>query len=406
MSTPAERIDAELQKDAGISIVYLINQLLEQANASQASDIHIDPHADSLKVRMRIDGILQTVHTLPKHLQDEIAGRIKILSNLRTDEHQAAQDGRFRIALENETVIDIRVSIVPAYHGEHIVLRLLTDHLSKQTLPALGFGVAACKQIETALRRSHGMILVTGPTGSGKTTTLYSFIKQLNNEAVSIISIEDPIEYAILGTTQIQVNPRHGLSFASGLRSMLRQDPDLVMVGEIRDSETAGIAVNTALTGHLLFSTLHTSDAVTTLPRLRDMSVEPYLIAATVNLIIAQRLVRRTCSACAKTVAISSAQKDSLKNRVSFEILERLTQEKVGVGCRDCNQTGYSGRLSINEVLSVNEVIREAILKQAPAAMLKELAVGAGMTPILEDGVEKVIAGETSLEEVMRVVNE
>lgn len=406
MNTAADRIDAELGKETDVSIVELVNDLIDHANSIKASDVHIDPQEEDIKVRMRIDGVLHTAYTLPTSLYSEVLCRIKILSNLRIDEHQAAQDGRFRITLQDSTIIDIRVSIVPTYHGENVVLRLLTDNQERHTLTGLGYSEKEKQKIEKALKRPHGMILVTGPTGSGKTTTLYTFVKQLNNEDVSIITIEDPVEYAISGITQIQTNAKYGLTFASGLRSILRQDPDLVMVGEIRDSETAGIAVNTALTGHLLLSTLHTNDAVTSLPRLHDMGIESYLVASTVNMIIAQRLLRENCTHCSKKQPVTDAERESLSQIIPGHLLEKLKEQKVGKGCDECNETGFSGRLSINEVLVVDEPMREAILLRESATTLKRIAVEGGMTPMLEDGVLKVIAGETTIEEVLRVINE
>jgi len=398
-------VDAELNKGSGLSIVSLVSGIIQHAHEVHASDIHIDPADTSIKVRFRIDGVLHTTHTLPREIYNEIIGRIKIQANLRMDEHQAAQDGRFRVMIE-ENPIDIRVSIVPTYYGENIVLRLLTDNQDQYSLEKLGYRADEAAKIMKAIKRPHGMILVTGPTGSGKTTTLYTFIKMLNREDVSIITIEDPVEYAIPGITQIQVNPKFGLTFATGLRSILRQDPDLIMVGEVRDQETAGIAVNTALTGHLLFSTLHTNDAVTTLPRLHDMGVESYLVASTVNLIIGQRLLRKNCTACVEARKVTEAEKASLSDIIPQSLISRLDTVQVGKGCEKCSNTGFSGRISINEVLLVDDVIREAILRKESVGSLKRLAVERGMMPMLEDGVMKVIEGETTIEEVLRVINE
>lgn len=406
MSNAGARITEELNKGHGLSIVELVDAIVAHAYELQASDIHVDPQQEDIKLRIRIDGVLQTTHTLPRGIYDEIVSRVKVLSNLRTDEHQAAQDGRFRTVLDNGQHIDVRVSIVPTYYGENIVMRLLTDNQDQFTLEALGYRPEEYAKISKALKRPYGMILVTGPTGSGKTTTLYTFLKMLNKDDVSFITIEDPIEYSVQGVTQIQTNPKHGLTFANGLRSILRQDPDLIMVGEIRDSETAGIAVNTALTGHLLFSTLHTSDAVTSLPRLRDMGIEPYLIAATVNLLIAQRLLRKTCKKCAKKQPVTDAEKESLKGIIPDQMLTKLDTQMVGQGCSACNDTGFKGRLCINEVIEINEPIREAILTKASSAALKSLAVQGGMTPMLEDGCLKVMSGDTTIEEVLRVINE
>lgn len=407
METTAQRIKDELAKPTrNIDIVELVDALILHAYDADASDIHIDPKEDKLVVRFRIDGVLKTVHTIPKTIFSEIVCRIKVQANLRTDEQQAPQDGRFRLELANRDPLDIRVSIVPSYHGENIVLRLLTDHSEQYTLKSLGYSEEACKKILKAISRPHGMILVTGPTGSGKTTTLYTFLKMLKSDDVSIITIEDPVEYAIAGITQIQANPGRGLTFANGLRSILRQDPDMIMVGEIRDTETASIAVNTALTGHLLFSTLHTSDAVTTLPRLHDMGIESYLVASTVHLIIAQRLLRKNCEQCKKAVPITDAERTGLAELVAPEALAGLTQQYIGTGCDACNKTGFTGRISINEVLVVNEPIREAIMERRSTSALKRLSIEHGMVPMLTDGFSKVKAGITSIEEVLRVVHE
>ena len=401
-----ERLETELRQGV-ISIVDVVDALIAAAHEAGASDVHIDPTEQEVAVRMRIDGVLKTTNTLPKTMYAEVISRIKILANLRTDEHQAAQDGRFRATLDDGAqFVDVRVSIVPTYHGENVVLRLLTDNKEQYSLEMLGYREPERKKIERALKRPHGMILVTGPTGSGKTTTLYTFLKMLNDDDTSIITIEDPIEYAIGGITQIQTNSGRGLSFASGLRSILRQDPDLIMVGEIRDTETAGIAVNTALTGHLLFSTLHTSDAVTTLPRLHDMGIESYLVASTVNLLIGQRIVRKNCPKCSKKQKVTDAERESLREIVPADALEGLAEQTVGTGCAACNQTGFAGRLSINEVLEINDEIREAILTRQSTGTLKKLAKENGMTPMLEDGFLKVKSGDTTIDEVVRVIHE
>ncbi len=312
-------VTAELAKGTGVSIINLVNCLLEEAHRSRASDIHIDPTHVGLKVRFRIDGVLRDACTLPPGVHDEVISRIKILSGLRTDEHQAAQDGRFRTNV-NGANVDIRVSVVPTYYGENAIMRLLPEAVDEHSLESLGFTPGNREKILAAIKKSHGMILVTGPTGSGKTTTLYTVVKMLNSPDVSILTIEDPVEYAVSGVNQIPVNARTGLTFATGLRSMLRQDPNIIMVGEIRDAETASIAVNTALTGHLLLSTLHTNDAATTLPRLLDMKVEPYLIASTVNIAVAQRLVRRVCQACKETRPMTEAERAALADLLPADV--------------------------------------------------------------------------------------
>ncbi|OGI94827.1 hypothetical protein A3A03_01455 [Candidatus Nomurabacteria bacterium RIFCSPLOWO2_01_FULL_40_18] len=378
-----DKVTEELNCGVNISIINLIDQLIEKAHASRASDIHIDPLAKSVRIRFRIDGVLQDIYSFPKEISNEIISRIKILSRLRTDEHQITQDGRFRYK-----VIDFRVSIAPTYHGENAVLRLLASKNEEAKLEDLGFSASDKKKIENALRKTNGMILSTGPTGSGKTTTMYTLIKMLNSPSVSIVTIEDPIEYAIDDIEQIQVNARAGLTFANGLRSILRQDPNIIMVGEIRDAETANIAVNTALTGHLLLSTLHTSDAATTLPRLLDMGIEEYLVASTVSIAIGQRLVRKICQHCKEKTIVN----------------KKLTYK--GKGCEECNGSGYRDRICINEVLVADNKIREAILRRASASEIKKIAIKNGMTTMFEDGLQKVKAGLTTLEEVLRVIHE
>ncbi len=401
------KVEEELQNGVNISIINLIDCLLEKAHLMGASDIHIDPSTNEVRVRMRIDGVLQDFYKFPKSIYSEVISRIKVLARLRTDEHQATQDGRFRhLFKDNDEFIDIRVSIVPTYHGENAVLRLLSDKAEGFNLDALGFSKSDQEKIMRAMKKTSGMILSTGPTGSGKTTTLYTLIKMLNSKDISIITIEDPIEYAIDGIEQIQVNQHAGLTFANGLRSILRQDPNIIMVGEIRDSETANIAVNSALTGHLLLSTLHTNDSATTLPRLLDMGIEPYLVASTVNIAIGQRLVRKICSHCKEKFAISPVIKESLSLSAVSPFLDQNFDLYKGKGCEKCNRSGYSGRLSINEVFVVTDEIREAIVRKASSSELRKIAVANGMKTMLQDGLDKVKDGKTTLEEILRVINE
>jgi len=399
------QIKEELKKKTGISIISVVDLLIKHAHKLRASDIHIDPSPDSVRIRLRIDGVLQDIFSLPKDIHSEIISRIKILTGLRTDEHQAAQDGRFRSLGDKDGIIDIRVSIVPTYYGENAVLRLLTDQSENFTLENIGFSKENLKKILDALRKPYGMILATGPTGSGKTTTLYTMIKRLNTKEVSIITIEDPIEYAVEGIEQVQINPRTGLTFATGLRSFLRQDPNIIMVGEIRDVETAGLAVNTSLTGHLLLSTLHTNDAATTLPRLLDMKVEPYLVASTVNIAIGQRLVRKICPNCKTKRRITKSEYKSLSDILPPQIKRQRTFS-FGKGCELCNGTGYQGRMGTHEVLFVDNDIREAILRRASASEIKKIAVKNGMTTMVEDGFLKAKAGLTTIDEVIRVFYE
>lgn len=401
-----ERTVAEALSRPVVSIIDLVDKLVEQAHLRGASDIHIDPSRDAFRMRLRVDGVLQESWELPKHIHPEIISRIKILAGMRTDEHQATQDGRFRHIFPNGETLDMRVSIAPTYHGENVVLRLLSDNAANYTLEMLGFSEGDQEKILTAIKRPHGMILATGPTGSGKTTTLYTLIKMLNSADISIITIEDPIEYAVEQVEQIQVNARAGLTFANGLRSILRQDPNIIMVGEIRDAETASIAVNTALTGHLLLSTLHTNDAATTLPRLLDMGIDAYLVASTINIAIGQRLVRKTCEKCKEEVTITKVVEENLAAIPLKNPVKEGDLFYRGSGCEACGGSGYSGRLCISEVLVANQGIREAIMQKASSAELRKLAIKGGMTTMLEDGFAKARAGRTSIEEVLRVVYE
>ncbi|MFZ3073966.1 MAG: GspE/PulE family protein [Minisyncoccales bacterium] len=398
-------IQQELVKGRLASVIKLVDFMIEEAQALQASDIHIDPQNETIRVRYRVDGMLKEFHNLPIRLLSEIISRIKILSGLRTDEHQAPQDGRFRIMIGGRP-LDIRVSVAPTYHGENSILRLLSEKVEAFTLESLGFSPENAEKIRIAARKPYGMILATGPTGSGKTTTLYTLLKALNTEQVSVITIEDPVEYAIDGIQQMQVNSRAGLTFAGGLRSILRQDPNIIMVGEIRDSETAGIAVNAALTGHLMLSTLHANDAATTLPRLLDMRIESYLIASTVNIAIGQRLARKICSNCKSTRAITSAELKSLSGVMPAEILESQKEFYFGRGCAECGNTGYRGRVGIQEVLVPDGPIREAVLRKASAGEVRRIAIAEGMKTIIEDGFAKARDGVTTIDEVLRMLYE
>ncbi len=400
-----KKLEEEIAIGAESSVVSLIHLFIEHAYLMQASDIHFDPQSDSLRVRVRVDGVLQDSHSIPKYLLNACISRIKILAGLRTDEHQSAQDGRFRYVTPEGVAIDVRVSIAPTYHGENAVLRLLADQREQFSLTSLGFNPENIEKIERAIRKPYGMILATGPTGSGKTTTLYTILKILNTADVSIVTIEDPVEYAIDGIEQIPVNDRTNLSFSSGLRSILRQDPNIIMVGEIRDKETAGLSVNTALTGHLLLSTLHTNDAATTLPRLLDLKVEPYLIASTVNVAIGQRLVRKICDKCKAEYEPTKAELKSIAHLMP-EDMENTRKFYRGKGCDACNGTGYSGRVGIHEVMEIEKEIREAILAKKSSTVLNEIARKNGMQTMVEDGLEKAAQGVTTIEEVLRIFYE
>ncbi len=409
----------ELEKIAKeLPIIRIVDVLIKHAILERASDIHIEPMEKEVLVRYRIDGILRDAMTLPKTTAPGIVARIKILANLKLDEHRIPQDGRFKVETD-EYKYAIRVSVLPVYDGEKVVMRLLPESAKAFTLEELGLRGKALKDVEINLKRPTGMILVTGPTGSGKTTTLYSMISILNTEAVNISTIEDPIEYRIPRVNQTQVNPKVGLTFASGLRALLRQDPDIIMVGEIRDTETASLAINAALTGHLVLSTLHTNSAAGAIPRLIDMKVEPFLISSTLNLIIAQRLVRKLYGEKEKYF-LTPAQLDNIAKYCNPDrILEILVEEKLAkpnqsltkvpffrpVPQKECPD-GYKGRIGIFEVLPVTPKIKELIVKEATSDEIQIAAQKEGMRTMVEDGFVKAAQGITSIEEVLRVIIE
>jgi type IV pilus assembly protein PilB len=388
-----------------LPIAKIVDVLIDAAYQDKASDIHIEPEEKNSLIRFRIDGVLHEVLRVPKVLHDRIMTRIKVLSGLRTDEHMSAQDGKMRIALEEEN-LDIRVSIIPIAEGEKVVLRLLSSRSREYTLTDLGMSEADLKKVNNAYNKSYGMILSTGPTGSGKTTSIYAILKILNTREKNITTIEDPVEYRIRGANQVQVNVKTNLTFANGLRSILRQDPNIIFVGEIRDSETAGIAVNAALTGHLVLSTLHTNDSATAIPRLTDMKVEPFLVASTVNIIIAQRLVRKICDMCKTTdeVTVSELKKHLPEATIKkhFGTEEKYTLYK-GKGCKICHTTGYNGRLGVFETLEVSKHIKELITEKNDSDAINRAAIEEGMTTMLDDGLDKVKKGLTTIEEVVRV---
>jgi type IV pilus assembly protein PilB len=388
-----------------LPIAKIVDVLVDAAYQDKASDIHIEPEENQSLIRFRIDGVLHEVLRVPKILHDRIMTRIKVLSGLRTDEHMSAQDGKMRMALEEEN-LDIRVSIIPIAEGEKAVLRLLSSRSREYTLTDLGMSEADLKKVNAAYNKSYGMILSTGPTGSGKTTSIYAILKILNTREKNITTIEDPVEYRIKGANQVQVNAKTNLTFANGLRSILRQDPNIIFVGEIRDGETAAIAVNAALTGHLVLSTLHTNDAATAIPRLSDMKVEPFLVASTVNIIIAQRLIRKICDMCKTTDEVTTAElKKHLPEGVikkHFGSVEKLTLYK-GKGCKICHNTGYSGRLGVFETLEVSKHIRELITGKNDSDAINQAAIDEGMTTMLDDGLDKIKKGLTTVEEVIRV---
>ncbi len=398
----------DLSKLAEAPITEMVDTVIEYAYENKASDIHIEPEEEESLVRFRIDGILHDELKLPRNLHDQIITRIKVLARLRTDEHFSAQDGKMQVKLEAED-LDIRVSIVPIVNGEKAVLRLLSSRSRQFGLSDLGMQPEDLKKVEKAFNKPYGMILSTGPTGSGKTTTIYAILKILNSREKNIASIEDPVEYDIEGINQIQVNPKTNLTFAEGLRAILRQDPDIIYVGEIRDDETADIAVNSALTGHLVLSTLHTNDATTSLPRLIDMGIEPFLVSSTVNVIVAQRLVRKICEKCKTSKVVPT---EELAKYVSKQALEKnlSTQKEIrvfyGQGCPVCRHTGFFGRIGIFEVLEVSDSIRNLINNKADSDSLAKKATEEGMTTMLDDGLRKVQLGLTTIEEILRATKE
>lgn len=386
-------------------IAKIVDLIINYGYQDRASDIHIEPEEKDTLVRFRIDGILHDVLFLPKKLHDQIVTRIKVLSGLRTDEHMTPQDGKMRMELDEEE-LDMRISILPVIYGEKIVLRLLSSHFRQFSLVDLGMSEADLKKITNGFTKSYGMILSTGPTGSGKSTSIYAILKIINTREKNITTIEDPVEYRLKGINQIQTNVKSELTFAAGLRSILRQDPNVIFVGEIRDSETAGIAVNAALTGHLVLSTLHTNDAATALPRLTDMKVEPFLVASTVNVIVAQRLIRKICEMCKTSVDIKD---DELLSNLPAEAVKKNFGTKKdlrvykGQGCEVCHFTGYSGRVGIFEVLEVSNEIKRLINEKNDSDVILAQAVKEGMNTMLDDGLSKVVKGVTTIEEVLRV---
>ena len=401
-----------------LPVIRIVDTLLEYAVFSRASDVHIEPTPKDVIVRFRIDGLLGDVMTLPKTIQAGIVARIKVLSNLKLDEHRLPQDGRFKIESKNYK-ISLRVSIIPVYDGEKVVLRLLNETGQVISLEELGLLLGQRHIVEKNMEKPHGMILVTGPTGSGKTTTLYSIMHLLNQQTVNICTIEDPIEYRMPRINQSQVNPRIGFTFATGLRALLRQDPDIIMVGEIRDQETAEICAHAAMTGHLVLSTLHTNDAPGSLPRLQEMGVAPFLVASTTNCIIAQRLVRKLC-ACKEPYHIDKELLKKIEEQFHVPILLKILQKEQEAavtsleavtfykpkGCAECNNNGYKGRIGIFEVLEITETIAQLILEEATKIALTKAAQQEGMITMVEDGFIKAQRGTTSIEEILRVTKD
>lgn len=388
-------------------IAKIVSTVLEYALKGRASDVHIEPQETRTRVRYRIDGILHEKLALPKTVHEAVVSRIKILSDMKIDERRIPQDGRFNFKLGQEEV-DLRVSTLPTVHGEKVVMRLLKKTGGIPDLPDLGFRGPSLKNLEISITRPHGIILVTGPTGSGKTTTLYSVLARLNTAKVNIVTLEDPVEYEIVGLNQVQINPQAGLTFASGLRSFLRQDPNIILVGEIRDNETTNLAIQAALTGHLVFSTLHTNNASTAIPRLLDLGAEPFLIVSVLNAVVAQRIARRICSVCKESYTPSPEIAADIK-KVLGKLLPADKTEVVvykGRGCKECNNTGYLGRMGIFETIIVTPPIAKFIIERATAETIEAKAVEEGMITMKQDGYLKVLDGITTIEEVIRVAQE
>jgi type IV pilus assembly protein PilB len=426
-------------------IAQTVNLIIDYGVRAGASDVHIEPRENFVLVRYRVDGILREANKLPRKVLNSLISRIKILANLKIDEHRAPQDGRFKMSV-NGHIYALRVSTLPIVDGEKVVMRILDESSKAATLEELGYWGNSLTAVQHAIVQPHGMILVTGPTGSGKSTSLFSVLSMLNSPGVNISTVEDPVEYRVVGANQTQVNPAAGMTFTSGLRALLRQDPNIIMVGEIRDGETADLAVQAALTGHLVFSTLHTNNAATCLPRLLDMNIEPFLIASTVRIVIGQRLVRKLCPDCREIVEPDSATLDGIaksfgiKNGEAMARLHKLESEALsgGIGtkvtskinkvdaaelsttektiaklwrahdggCDNCNHTGYRGRMGIYEVLSNSQPVQQLIISTAPSDKIENLAVDEGMVTMQTDGLVKALRGLTTIEEILRVTAE
>lgn len=395
-----EQVKEDTITDQDSPIVKLVNQLLSNAATQKASDIHIDPQETKVLIRYRVDGVLRTERTIPKSMQNMLIARIKIMAKLDITEHRIPQDGRIKTNIDYRP-IDLRVSTLPTVYGEKVVMRILDLGSSLNDLNRLGFNKVNLQRFQEMITKPTGIVLITGPTGSGKSSTLYAALNKLNTEEVNIITVEDPVEYQLEGINQIQVNSQVGLTFATGLRAILRQDPNIVMVGEIRDRETVEVAIRASLTGHLVLSTIHTNDSISTVTRLLDMGVEPFLVASSLSGIIAQRLVRRVCRDCGKPQVPSVREKEIFRKRgLSIETVIR------GAGCSSCNMTGYKGRVAIHEVLSIHEDMKRLILNNEPLSKLREVAIQHKTIFLLDDGLLKVKQGITTTEEILRVAME
>ncbi|MCE9666700.1 type II secretion system ATPase GspE [Myxococcus stipitatus] len=395
-----------LDVDDEAPVIRLVNSVLFRAAKERASDIHIEPMERELLVRFRVDGVLQEVIKPPKRYQNAIVSRVKVMGQLNIAEKRLPQDGRIRIKLAGRD-IDIRLSTIPTTNGERIVMRLLDKSATLLDLAEIGMGQQTLQAMEAVIKRSHGIVLVTGPTGSGKTTTLYGALSKINTPDLNILTVEDPVEYQLKGIGQMAINPKIDLTFAQGLRAFLRQDPDVIMVGEIRDKETAEIAIQASLTGHLVLSTVHTNDAAGAVTRLVDMGVEPFLVASSLTGILAQRLVRRVCPDCRVAYEPTDAElKELSHSRASFKERYGTTRIYKATGCPSCNRNGYRGRTGIYEFLPVDDDVRQLVLKNVDASTIKKSAMSKGMTTLLEDGARKVALGETTIAEVLSITQE
>ncbi len=400
---PSELDKAEVIREAPVSNIVM--QLLEYAAKTKSSDIHIEPEEGQTRVRFRIDGILHEKIKITKKVHEAVISRVKILANLKIDEHRLPQDGRFTFDY-HDVDIDLRVSTLPTVFGEKVVLRLLPKSTQPPTLQELGLRASALKNLDAQLLRTHGIILICGPTGSGKTTSLYSILSRLSSTKVNILTIEDPVEYHIAGANQVQVNSQIGLTFASALRSFLRQDPNIILVGEIRDTETTELAIQAALTGHQVFSTLHTNSASGALPRLLDMGAEPFLLASSINAVVGQRILRKICTHCRYAYNPPPEVLENITSILGIYMPTKQIQLFKGKGCVECGNLGYLGRIGIFEVLVVSDKIMRLLLGRASTAQIEKQATAEGMMTLKQDGFLKTLEGVTTLEEVLRVAQD
>lgn len=393
---PKEEYEDEENQSDDAPIRRMVNQIIQNAVQQQASDIHFDPTDHELRIRFRVDGVIRTEQTVSKHMQPIVTARLKVMANLNIAEKRLPQDGRIQMVIDHRT-IDIRVSTLPTVNGEKVVLRLLDLSQAVKHIEQLGFTEEHAQKFRRMFKKAYGLILITGPTGSGKTSTLYAALNELNHDDVNIITVEDPVEYQLQGVNQVQVNEKIELTFAKGLRSILRQDPNIIMVGEIRDTETAEMAIRSALTGHLVLSTLHTNDAVSSMTRLIDMGIEPFLISSSVSGVVAQRLVRRVCTDCAEEYR-PTIEEQLLLDQYHIEKPKLLK----GRGCSKCNRTGYRGRIAIHELLELDEQMKQMIVEKKPDSAYREYFKEKGFVTMVEDGLKKVRLGLTTISEVMR----